>query len=160
MALAVTSRSHQVSWWQTKTVQDLFAGAAMAAARCAARCALPVWNGKGGLISEDIFTSSCVNPYPQLFKLKWKSWGLWLGTFSWGLIKGFFIAISEVNPPLKPGSSGKMYELADYEQKESNPPTLKTSFILKRWGRAILCYLQTTIAYIHTMEVSIHVCST
>ena len=61
------------------------------------------------------------------------------------LIKGILIAISEVNPPLIPGSSGKMHELADYEQKESNPPTLKTSFILKRWGRAILCYLQTTI---------------
>jgi hypothetical protein len=72
----------------------------------------------------------------------------------------FFIAISEINPPLIPGSSGKMHELADYEQKESNPPTLKTSFILKRWGRAILCYyvIYRQLYSIHTMEVHIHVC--
>ena len=53
-----------------------------------------------------------------------------------------------------------MHELADYEQKESNPPTLKTSFILKRRGRAIRTMLSTDNYSIHTMEVSIHVCST
>jgi hypothetical protein len=51
-----------------------------------------------------------------------------------------------------------MHELADYyEQKKSNPPTLKTSFILKRWGRAVL---STDNYSIHTIEVRIHVCST